>query len=138
MAHASENMLSRILFLDAATCFACGVLMTAGTAPLATLTSLPSELLRYAGASLFPIAAFMVFTAVRTPRSLPAVWLVIAGNVLWALASIALLLSAAVAPSALGYAFVVAQAAVVLLLTILELRCVGVGRATFARAGEAR
>jgi hypothetical protein len=48
------------------------------------------------------------------------VWAVIGYNVLWALDSALILMTGWLAPSALGYAFVVAQALVVALLAELQ------------------
>jgi hypothetical protein len=54
------------------------------------------------------------------------VWAIIVANALWAVASIGLLVGGWVAPTALGYVFVVGQALVVALLG--ELQYVGVKR----------
>jgi hypothetical protein len=70
--------------------------------------------------------AFVIFTGSRAAIAQPAVWAIIAANALWAAASALLLLSGWVAPTALGYAFVIGQAAVVALLG--ELQYVGVRR----------
>lgn len=118
---AAEPRLEQLLYVDAATCIASALLMTFATEPLAHATGLPSALLSYAGASLFPIAALMVYTGARALGS-ALVWLVIAGNVLWTLACLALLLSDLVAPNTFGQLFLGAQASAVALLAWLELR----------------
>jgi hypothetical protein len=109
--------LRRVLFVDAATCVATGGLLSLDAAPLAPMLGLPAALLFYAGLSLFPTAAFMLWVAMR--RDVPRIgaWLVIAGNILWVIGSIAIL---GLSPTGLGYAFVIAQAAVVALLAELE------------------
>jgi hypothetical protein len=109
----------RILFLDAATCLAMGVALSAFGAPLSALFRLPSALLFGAGLALFPIAAFM--GAIAMAREVPrwGAWLAIAGNAGWVLGSLGLL--AFTAPSAWGYAFVIGQALVVAVLIELEL-----------------
>lgn len=112
--------LRRILFLDALTCLGCGALMSLASGPLGTFLSLPVGLLRYAGLSLFPVAAFMAFVGARATQSAPAVWVVVLGNALWVLASFGLLISNVVSPNLLGKLFIGGQAAVVLLLTVLE------------------
>lgn len=117
-----ERALRKVLFVDAATCLGCGLLMSLASAPLAGLTGLPPGLLTYAGLSLLPIALLMALVGARATRSLPLVGAVIGGNALWTLASFGLLLSGAVSPNALGITFVVAQALVVLVLTVLESR----------------
>ena len=60
----------------------------------------------------------MAWVATRPAALRGGVWLVIAGNALWVAASGALLFR--LAPSALGYAFVIAQAAAVAVLAALE------------------
>jgi hypothetical protein len=111
--------LSRILFADAATCGAMGLLLISARHPIADLTAIPAALLFWAGASLIPVAAFIALVAGRLLDRLPlTVWLVIAGNAAWIVASFAIF--ALIAPNALGAAFILAQAAVVAVLTWLE------------------
>jgi hypothetical protein len=114
----SSRFLRRVLLVDAATCVATGVLLTLDAGPLSGLLGLPRALLFYAGASLFPCAALMLLIALREHLWRAGAWIVIGGNAAWVAASVALLLAAA--PSALGYAFVIAQALVVALLAELE------------------
>jgi hypothetical protein len=118
----TANTLRNVLYLDAITCFACGALMTLGASPVAAATAIPERLLFGAGASLFPIAAFMAFVAARAVRSLSALAAVIGGNLLWTLASVWLVLGSVIAPNSLGNVFILAQAAVVAGLTVLEIR----------------
>ena len=113
-----HTFLRRALWLDAATCAAMGVLLTLAATPLASFLGLPSALLAWAGAALFPIAAFMGWLAVREDVSRPLTWIVILGNAAWVLGSALVLV--VLSPSALGYAFVIAQAIAVLLLAELE------------------
>ena len=112
--------LRTVLRIDAVTCVATGLLMTAGSGLVAGLTQIPADVLTGAGMSLFPIAAFMALVAARVPMWTLGVWLVIVGNVGWVLASLGLLVSGAIAPNALGVGFIVAQAAAVALLAGLE------------------
>jgi hypothetical protein len=114
------NFLRTVLLVDAATCVASGVLMTLGSAPTAGLTAIPPALLLYAGLSLFPIAAFMAVTATRPVISRVAVWLIIDGNVAWVVGSLWLMVGSAIAPNALGHAFIGAQALAVAVLAALE------------------
>jgi hypothetical protein len=111
------TFLRRVLLVDAATCIATGALLSLDAGPLAPMLGLPAALLFYAGASLFPTAAFMLWVAMRRDITRTGTWLVIAGNALWVVGSIAIL---GLAPTGLGYAFVIAQAAVVALLAELE------------------
>jgi hypothetical protein len=121
-----STFLRRVLLADAATCAATGLFLTLLARPLAPLFGLPAELHLYAGASLFPVAAFIAWVASRAYLSRRAVSLVILGNILWVAASLVLLAPGWVSPTALGYIFVVAQAAAVGLLA--ELEWVGLGR----------
>ena len=115
-----DKFLRNVLLIDAVTCIATGLLMILATGLLANLTQLPPELLRTAGLSLFPIAAFIAFVATRAELSRAGVWLVILGNVGWVGASLGVLLGGAVSPNILGYAFVLAQALAVAVLAELE------------------
>ena len=110
--------LKPLLVIDALTCLATGVLLVSATGFLASLLGLPDWLLRYAGIVLFPCAALM-FVASRTLAAF-LVWTVIVGNFAWAAASI--VVAFVFEPTALGFAFVLAQAAVVALLGSLEWR----------------
>lgn len=115
-----KNLLRKLLFLDAGTCIAMGVLLVSSAGFLSDLLSVPAALLFYAGVILLPVAAFMAVTAVRTPVSRLAVRSILAGNVLWVVASLGLVLGAWISPNALGYAFILFQAAAVALLTVFE------------------
>jgi hypothetical protein len=117
-----ESVLQKVLFTDALTCAACGLLMTAGAGELSAFTLIPQSLLSYAGASLFPIALLMAYVAARAPHSAAWVWLLIAGNVAWTLASLWLLFMSGLPLNVYGQLFVGLQAAVVALLSALEMR----------------
>jgi hypothetical protein len=114
------NFLRIVLLIDAATCLAMGLLLTAGTGALASLMQLPSGLLFHAGVSLFPIAAFIAFVGTRDNLPTLGVWLVILGNAGWVAGSLWLLLGGAGGANALGHAFLAAQAAAVAVLAGLE------------------
>ena len=68
-----------------------------------------------------PFAALVGFVATRETISRPAVWAMIASTRCGSIDSIGLLVSGAVAPTALGYAFVIAQAVVVALFAELNM-----------------
>ncbi|MBL8690620.1 MAG: hypothetical protein JNL04_16070 [Rhodospirillaceae bacterium] len=103
--------LRRALLADAVASAGTGVLMAFGAGLLTSLLGLPEMLLREAGIFLLPYAAFVGWmgTRARLPEGL--VWLVIVGNALWTVASIALFVWTQ--PTALGYAFVLGQAVAV-------------------------
>ncbi|WP_173087963.1 hypothetical protein [Devosia sp. 1635] len=114
--------LRRLLFIDAATCTAMALLLLTGSGPLSRLTAIPSSFLFYAGMLLLSVAIFMAITA---RRQYPANWatnFIILGNIAWVVASIALPFAGLFTPSALGWTFLLVQAAIVLVLALLERR----------------
>jgi hypothetical protein len=108
------------------------VLLTLGTSALAFLLNLPEALLRETGLFLVAYAALVGWLGTRQSILRPLVWIVIAGNAAWALASIALLFSGWVAPNLLGEAAVAMQAIAVGVFA--ELQYVGVRRSGDALA----
>ena len=114
----SNNLLQNVLLLDAATCVGAGALMAFGSNFVAGLTAIPAPLLYWAGLVLFPIAALMIYAGVQAAPPRPLVWLIVLGNIGWVAASVALL--GIIAPNALGILFILAQAAAVAVLALLE------------------
>ena len=94
------------------------MLMLAAARPLAQMLGLPEPLLRYAGFSLLPFAALVLYLAKRDVLPRGGVWTIIALNAGWVIASVALLFLAA--PSTLGYAFVIVQAIAVAALAEMQ------------------
>jgi hypothetical protein len=123
---APASFLRRAVLADAALSGATGMMMMAGAGILEGLLSIPASLLLAAGLILVPYVAFVVFVGTRTEIPRGGVKLIIAANVLWTIASIALLVGGFIAPNLLGYAFVIGQAVVVALLG--ELQYVGLRR----------
>lgn len=115
-----SSLLRRVLAVDAVFSGASGIAMIVFADLLANLLQLPAELISEAGIVLVPFAAFVGFVASRSEPARFAVWIVIALNVVWVVDSIVLLFTGWVAPNALGYAVVIAQAAGVLALADLE------------------
>lgn len=126
----SSSALQNILLLDAATCVAAGALMAFGSKFVAGLTGIPAPLLYWAGLLLFPVAALMIFAGLQASPSRPIAWLIVLGNIGWVIASLGVL--GVIAPNALGYIFILAQAAVVGVLALLEHNALQ--RSTVARA----
>ena len=112
--------LRNVLLLDAAASGATAALLIAGAGLLDGLLGLPVALMREAGLILVPYVAFVAWVGTRETTVRGAVWAIVAANALWAVASVCLLVSGLVAPTMLGYAFVLAQAAVVALLGELQ------------------
>lgn len=116
----ASSFLRRVLTVDAVFSGATGIAMIAFAEAFANLLQLPVELISEAGIILVPFAAFVGFIASRSEPARLAVWAIIAINIVWAVDSIVLLFSGWVAPNALGYAVVIAQAGGVLALADLE------------------
>lgn len=117
----SSLSMKSILLIDAATCLLMGAALLVASGMIACLTGIPQSLLFYAGVLLVPIGLFMAATGVWWRESSFAIWMIILGNVLWVVASLALL-SGIIAPNALGVIFILAQAVVVGVLAWLELK----------------
>ena len=116
-----------LVTIDAVTCAATGILFLLWSQPIAQWTALPAGLLFWAGVILMPIALFMAITG-RAAR--PRTWalsVIVLGNILWVVASIALPVTGLVTPNSLGWLLLLAQAGVVAALTVLEMR-LGLGR----------
>ena len=116
----TSTFLRFVLLVDAATCFANGLLMIFASNSVAQVSGLPETLVRYAGISLLPFAMFLVFLATRQLSSQYLVWAAILLNVLWTADSLLLLVTGWVSPTQLGYLLVIAQALGVGVLAGLE------------------
>jgi hypothetical protein len=116
----TSNFLRRVLLFDATSCIASGLLAVFGAGALGKALGLPDNLLLFAGLSLFPFAAFLIYVAMSKVLRRVSVGTAIVLNVLWTLDSVLLLLSGWVSPTELGYVFVVVQALGVAILASLE------------------
>ena len=117
---ANSTFLRRVLLVDAAASGSMGVLFLLAAGPLEALLGLPAALLRGVGLFLIPFAAFLVWLAPRASERQGVVRLIAAGNVLWVVASVLLLVSGRVDPTAFGTTFVVLQGVVVAVFAYLE------------------
>lgn len=122
----SSTLLRQALVADATVSGATGLLLFLGAGLLSGLLDLPEALSRYAGLALLPFAAavFALARQANPPRT--AVRLLIAANVAWATASVALLVGGWIAPNLLGTLFVAGQALVVAMFA--ELQFIGLRR----------
>lgn len=117
---ARPSLFRRALLLDAATGAVTALLLIAGASSLAPLLGLPTALLRGAGLVLIPVVALLVWL-VRSPRiGKWLAWSVIEMNLLWVLASFGLLLVGRLAPTVFGEIFVIVQALVVFIFSIVQ------------------
>ncbi len=128
----SPVFLRRVLALDSASCLAIGLLLALGAGPLSALFGLGERLLLGAGLLLLPLAAFIAWLASRRSPPIALVWLVIVGNGAWTAESFLLISTESARITALGTAFVAAQATAVLGVALLEY--VGVRRLKAAAA----
>jgi hypothetical protein len=125
-------LLRRALLADAIFSGVSAVLLTFGAGALSPLTNLPEALLRETGLFLVAYAALVGWLGTRPSMPKLPVGIVIAGNAVWTLASIALLFSGAVTPNLLGEALVAIQAIAVGALA--ELQYIGLRRSASALA----
>lgn len=116
----SPHFLHRVLWADAATCAASGLLQVAFTRQLADLLGLPGMLLGGTGVFLLAYAALVALVARNPVLPRPMVWVLVVGNLLWAADCAVLLLGGWITPTPLGTAYVVVQALVVLVLAELQ------------------
>ena len=117
---ATPRFLRNVLLADAASCLATGALQLLFTESLARLLNLPAALLVGTGWFLLAYAATVAFIATRDPLPRPVVWLLVAGNLGWALGCAALLASGWIEPTGLGQAWIAVQAITVAVLAQLQ------------------
>lgn len=122
----SPHFLRRVLWLDAGTGLATGLLQLLASDFLEKWLGLPAQLLIGSGWLMLGCVAGigMIATQATIPRG-PVMALIVV-NLLWVLACLTLLLGAWVAPTMLGKIFIATQAVTVGLL--LELQWLGVRR----------
>ena len=125
-----STFLRRVLIADAVISGLTGVLMLTATGALASLLAVPAELLRSAGISLIPFAAFVTWICTRRELPRTAVWTVIALNALWVVGSVWMLFADRFDPNTFGMAFIVVQAIAVAVLA--EMQYVGLRRLRYA------
>jgi hypothetical protein len=116
----TSTMLRGALFVDAAVSGATGLLLLLAGGWLGAQLDLPATLLRSAGIILLPFAAAVGYAASYDQLSRGAVQTIVAINVAWVVASIALLFTGQVSPNTLGIAFVVIQALAVAALADVQ------------------
>ena len=103
--------LRTILMADGVVSGVAGLAMALGAQTLGPLTGLPEALLQTAGVALAPWTVALIWLARSRTIPRPGVMAVIAVNIGWVLASVAVLFVSP--PTAFGYAFVIAQAVAV-------------------------
>ena len=123
----SPNFLRNVLWADAASCLGSGLLQLLFTGSMARLLGLPPALLLWSGLFLLVYAGAVAFIATRDPLPRPVVWVLVAGNLGWAVACVLLVLGGGLAPTTPGTAWILVQALTVAVLA--ELQFFGLRRA---------
>jgi hypothetical protein len=118
--HQATPFLQRVLRTDALISGTTGVAMLFGATMLEGLLGLPVALSRGAGLALLPFAVLVFLVSRRDPAPRASVVAVIATNVAWVIASLALVFAGRIGLTALGSAFVVGQAVGVAALAALQ------------------
>jgi hypothetical protein len=115
-----SRLLRIALVVDAVVTGAVALQQVTMTSMLSSLLSLPRGLILETG--IFLVAYTLLLAAmIRSQRlATPLIVLIIAGNIGWAMACIALLAADLVSPTTLGIAFVMAQAIAVLAFAGLQ------------------
>jgi hypothetical protein len=116
----SPNFLRYVLSTDAISCLICGLLQLAFTGTLREWFGLSATLLAGTGEFLLLYGVVVAFLATRIRAPGVIIWLLIAGNVTWAVACIALLLGSGGTIALLGKVYVIAQALTVAVLALLQ------------------
>jgi len=124
------RFLRNALVLDAVASALVGLPMAATAHPLAAALGLPVPLLFWAGILCLPYAGLLVWMSREATVSSAAVLTVVIGNAFWVLGCMALAFAGWVLPTALGLAFLIAQAVFVALFA--ELQWMGWRRAVAA------
>lgn len=113
-------LLRKALVADAVVSGASALLQVSLPGTLAGFTALPVALLSGTGIFLVAYTALLIAMARSATLHATLVWLVVIGNLLWALGCAALWAGGAVTPSLVGGMFLAAQMLAVLVFAALE------------------
>lgn len=122
----SAATLRRVLWLDAVSGIGMGLSHLALAEPLSGWTGIPVAWLQVAAVIVFVAASLAAWLATRSSPPTTGVRLLAGGNFAWVAASLWLAFGAGLTLSALGLAWVLMQAVVVLVLA--ELEWIGAGQ----------
>lgn len=115
-----QGLLRRVLLADATFSGTTGLILFLGASFLSEPFGLPSTMLTVVGLSLLPFSAGLIYLSSRLDRARGVIPAVIAGNLLWVVASAVVLFSGWIDPTSMGTVFVVAQAIIVALFAELQ------------------
>lgn len=116
----SVNFMRLVLWADAISCLVCGLLQVSLTTVMSERLGLPASLLADTGIFLLFYGAAVLFLAMRIRAPNATVWLLIAGNMAWAVACIAFLLRGVAELTLFGKGYVVLQASAAAILAQLQ------------------
>jgi hypothetical protein len=119
-----QNFLRYVLWGDAISCLACGILQLTLAGVLSLHFGLSQTLLTATGLFLLCYGAVVAVLAMRTPIPSAVVWLLIVGNIGWGVLAVGVLLEGDARMTLLGKAYIVVQALTVLILAHLQYFCV--------------
>lgn len=114
------RFLRNALLLDAVASALVGLPMMALAHPLGEALGLPAPLLFWAGVVCLPYAALLTMFSGEASVSVSVIRTVVIGNAFWVLGCLALAFAGWVLPTALGIAFLMAQAVFVALFAELQ------------------
>ena len=132
----SQHFLRYVLWADAISCLACGLLQVTLTSILTVHLGLSQALLSGTGVFLLLWSAMVAFFATRAKVPNTLVGFLILGNIGWALLATGLLLEGDPRLTVLGKGYIVAQILTVLILAQLQYFCFRTDKA--ARLASAR
>lgn len=119
-----HNVLRYVLWADAISCLACGLLQVTFTRLLSQHLGLSPSLMADTGLFLLVYGIVVAFLALRLQVPAALVWPLIVGNVTWGVAAVGILLGGHMQVTLLGNGYIIAQALTVLILARLQYRCV--------------
>lgn len=117
---ASPRFLRNVLLLDSASGLGSGALQLGALRWLAALTGLPSVLLLASGVFLLLYGIGLAWLASRDPIPAAGVWFLVAGNPVWAVACVALMVGPWLQPTPWGLAYLALHAVSVLVMAQLQ------------------
>jgi hypothetical protein len=125
----SPQFLRYVLWADAVSCLACGILQVGLTVALSSRFGLSQTLLFETGVFLLLYGTAVGFLATRNSVPKAILWVLIVGNVLWGVSAVGILLMGDARITLLGKGYIVAQALMVMILAQLQLFCARSGKA---------
>jgi hypothetical protein len=120
LSKSTPRLLRYVLWADAISCLACGSLQVAFVGTLKHWLGVPAAMLIGTGQFLLIYGAAVAFLATRIRVPGAIIWFLIAGNSIWAVACLAILVGGDFDLTPLGNAYVIIQAFTVAALAQLQ------------------